>query len=181
MRSGRAGAFFLMTEREQDHIFLPLVGGCFLFTSSVWYTAFFIALRPLVVAKSAMLQPGLDRRPKPGYPRASLLLLSAKSHAALRLLAYKCARCGSACYQLFAGMLPPERDEGNTSERAQWAMQRGFVGAAVKTGSGDSRARRFWVPQEVPRGTLSMGSPLESPPSRPKASFLPPERTHPRV
>ena len=30
------------------------------------------------------------------------LLLSAKSHAALRLLAYKCARYGSTCYQLFA-------------------------------------------------------------------------------
>ncbi len=37
--------------------------------------------------------PARSRRP---------LLLSAKSHAALRLLAYKCARYGSACYQLFA-------------------------------------------------------------------------------
>ena len=34
--------------------------------------------------------------------RSQALPLSAKSHAALRLFAYKCARCGSACYQLFA-------------------------------------------------------------------------------
>ena len=102
MRSGRAGAFFLMTEREQDHIFLPLVGGLLFVYIFCLVHSFFL------------LRSGRAGRP----------------------------------------FLPPERDEGNTSERAQWAMQRGFVGAAVKTGSGDSRARRFWVPQEVPRVPL---------------------------
>ncbi len=59
--------------------------------------------------------------------------------------------------------LTAERMQGNTSERAQWAMQRGCVGAAVKTGSGDSRARRFWVPQEVPKGNPFDGFPLGTP------------------
>ena len=61
--------------RQRPDVFSPpVVRQLFIFIFSLHLYLFLFALRPLVVAKSAMLQPGLGLRSKPGYPPAPPLV-----------------------------------------------------------------------------------------------------------